>query len=341
MKTKMNLWGIGVCAAAIVLFLLACPASAQMKSDTVFTLDFTKPAELSKKANWGTESKNVTVSQGGLTLQTPENTSSDVWVQVTEPIAVGFSWRTVSSVNIEAEVAPPGRFVFQGNSIAYPEGSLYARYSADALHWSNWQYIQKKPLDPNKPQQKYSGTLSIPARQRQKYNELLAKYQKMDVPWVNDEEAAVEWIVKNDPKFFESSAPFIGYVQFLFEISLKGGQNIKTINFDIYYAAGGLNVGPKDPNGYKGRDVPWRYKAPSISKTENIKHADALQSAIDAYYLNCGVYPKNLDELLVCPAGFEDRWAGPYIKESQLYDSQGKRYIYMPGKLINEDSDTK
>jgi hypothetical protein len=345
MKTRTNSRKIRIGTAAVVLFLLAHPTWAVMMSMTEFTLDFTKPAELSKKATWGAEAKDVSLSEEGLNLKAQENTSADVWIQVTEPIAVGWSWRTVSSVHINAEVAPPGEFIINGSSTIYPGGSLYARYSADALHWSSWQYIKMDPpKDVNKPEQKYSGALAVPARQQQKYSQLLRQYSKLDVPWSSDEEAAVEWIVKNEPNFFENPAPFIGYIQFLFEISLKGGQNIKTIKFDIDYAAGGKHATPKDPNVYNERmksNSPWRYKTPSISQTKTNGRAAVIKSAIDAYYLNCGVYPKSLDDLLTCPTGLERSWAGPYIKESGLYDSQGRKYIYTPDGKVAEDSDTK
>jgi hypothetical protein len=310
MQNKMNLWKMRAGIAAIVLILFVCPSSAVIFTGTKFTLDFTKPAELNKKASWGTESKNVSFSEEGLTLKAQENASADVWIQVTEPIALGLSWRTVWSVNIEAEVA--------GQNTG---GTLYSRYSADALHWSDWQNIKiNQPQDPNNAQQQYSGTLAVPARQRQKYVELLMKYQKMDVPWKIDEEAAVEWIVKNDPNYFKNPSPFIGYLQFLFEISLKAGQYIKTINFDIQYSVGGLFTLPKGKKLESiNWDTPWRYKAPSVSQEKNAQIM-SIQAAIDAFYLNCGVYPKSLDDLLSCPAGLEGKWAGPYLKQSQLIE---------------------
>jgi hypothetical protein len=69
MKTKMNMRKIRAATAAVVLFVLAHPAWAVMMSMTEFTLDFTKPAEFSKKATWGAESKTVSMSQDGLSMQ--------------------------------------------------------------------------------------------------------------------------------------------------------------------------------------------------------------------------------------------------------------------------------
>ncbi len=275
MKTKMNLWGILAGAAAIVLFLLACPASAQMLSTSKFSLDLTKPQELNKKAKWGTPSPSIQLTKEGLVNQASENITSDFWIEITEPIAVGWSWRTVPFVNIVTELVT---------------GSLYARYSADALHWSNWQYIQMdRPKDLNQPESKYSGMLSVPKRQQQQYQDLLMKYQRLDVPWASDEEAAVEWIVKNDPNFFNNPAPFIGYVQFLFEGRLKGGQCIKTINFNIICSASGESTIPKDGDRNTQRirsEIPWRFKASSIIPEIGTVQfrIRPIQSAIDAYY---------------------------------------------------------
>lgn len=63
-----------------------------------------------------------------------------------------------------------------------------------------------------------------------------------------------------------------------------------------------------------------------------------IETQIDAFYLNCGQYPSTLDDLLICPSGFEDVWRGPYLKESQLYDPWENPYIYVPEGTINPGS---
>lgn len=241
-------------------------------SMTQYKLDLTDPNVLNKKAKLVFEFKNVSLTRDGLTLNASENASADIQIEVTEPIGVGLSWRPAQSVNIEAEINPPGEFIFKENSITYPSGSLYACYSADAMHWSNWQILKMDiPKDYNEPKQKYSGTLSVTQTQRQEYNKLLMQYQKMDVPWSSDEEAAIKWMVKNDPNFFDKPAPFIGYVRFLYEFDLKGGHTIKNIIFDINWAVSGLTSVPKDEKASKQRMnsmEPWRYKAPSSQKRQ-------------------------------------------------------------------------
>lgn len=63
-----------------------------------------------------------------------------------------------------------------------------------------------------------------------------------------------------------------------------------------------------------------------------------IESAIDAFYLNCGVFPSSLDELLYCPAGYEDVWTGPYLRAKQLLDPWDNPYIYVPEGTINPGS---
>ena len=53
-----------------------------------------------------------------------------------------------------------------------------------------------------------------------------------------------------------------------------------------------------------------------------------IESAIDTFLLNTNFYPASLDELVNDPgvAG----WAGPYLKESQLFDPWDNPYYYSP-----------
>jgi general secretion pathway protein G len=59
----------------------------------------------------------------------------------------------------------------------------------------------------------------------------------------------------------------------------------------------------------------------------------AIESAIDAYFLNCGDYPKAFDDLLTDPG--VSGWAGPYLKPSQLRDPWGYDYIYDPAGTVS------
>jgi general secretion pathway protein G len=53
-----------------------------------------------------------------------------------------------------------------------------------------------------------------------------------------------------------------------------------------------------------------------------------VESAIHVYKLNTGKLPAKLEDLVTCPAGLEDLWKGPYLKESQLFDPWGNLIIF-------------
>ena len=60
-----------------------------------------------------------------------------------------------------------------------------------------------------------------------------------------------------------------------------------------------------------------------------------IEGAIETFALHCGMYPEDLDSLLIPPAGLEDKWVGPYLKRSQLLDPWKNPYIYVPEGEIN------
>jgi hypothetical protein len=72
----------------------------------------------------------------------------------------------------------------------------------------------------------------------------------------------VKWILLQDPQFFSKSIPFVGYVQFLYEISLPAGQRITECHVEASFGVGGMHQPPKDKKLYDERDnIPWRFKA--------------------------------------------------------------------------------
>src|SRR5439155_24394570 len=103
----------------------------------------------------------------------------------------------------------------------------------------------------------------VPYREGARYHELrLAYARRDDVPWCSDEEALVKEILKREPTFFGKCTPFIGYVQFLYEAQLQGGQRMKALQFEVSWWLSGKHHPPKNEETTKGRDVPWRFKAP-------------------------------------------------------------------------------
>jgi hypothetical protein len=222
-------------------------ARAGILGFTPYSVDFTLAGE-AKKATWS-DATLVGVQTDGLGWGHGGNEGSrDFWLQTSEPIGIGTSWRPASAVHIKATI----------DQSALP-GMLYARYSADGRHWSSWQLIPAAVAKPG--QTAFAGEMRVPYRDQAAYNELRMEYnRRQDVAWSSDEEALAKELVARDPNFFAKEKPFIGYVQFLYESQLHSGQRIKKVSFELSWAVGGIHTPPKDQSAYKDRDGVWRLK---------------------------------------------------------------------------------
>jgi len=182
---------------------------------------------------------------------------------ITNSIAVGLAWRPTCSVSIAAKIAPvPQSFKLpNGETGVQMPGMLFARYSPDQKNWSTWQAV---PLDPTFLKEKkellFRVQLLVPDLERSEYGKLLEQYSTMNVPWGSDENAAVKWILVNDPDFFKRHIPFIGYIQFLYENSLSGTQRLQSFDAIIGFCVGGTSMAPKDGKTRQPLDEPWNFK---------------------------------------------------------------------------------
>lgn len=240
------------------------PAQGSILGNDQLSIDFTKQEDATTKAEWSRPDKLAITAQGlGWDAQAAEFIS-DGWIQ-TKPLAVGLSWRTASSVSMRVTIEPTPKPILlnSGQSSTPYVGQVYARFSPDSKHWSTWQAMNSThPIPKEATGRLFTGTLSVPERERHEYSDLMEAYSKLDVPWTDDEEAIVKWILARDAKFFERALPFIGYVEFLFEAPFYGGQRVTALKADVSYGISGLHRSAKDPNAARSRDIPWRFKAP-------------------------------------------------------------------------------
>ena len=66
-----------------------------------------------------------------------------------------------------------------------------------------------------------------------------------------------------------------------------------------------------------------------------------IESALGNFYLDCGRYPttdEGLEVLIEVPAELEEKWNGPYLKQSHLEDPWKNLYIYEEEGTINVGS---
>ncbi len=68
---------------------------------------------------------------------------------------------------------------------------------------------------------------------------------------------------------------------------------------------------------------------------------ETIETALANFYMDCGRYPddsEGLEVLLTAPAELEEKWKGPYLKQSQLLDPWGNPYIYVAQGEVNPGS---
>jgi hypothetical protein len=265
-QRKIGFWASTVMVVALAV-VSACQGEIILSKR--LDIDFTESKNAEEKASWSPSDK-LSITLQGLGWDGAGTSSRDGWIQ-TKPMAVGLSWRPAQGVSVRLVILPPPAEVVlnNGQKLATDAGDVYVRYSPDLKHWSSWQVLRRdepRSIDEKKtPGRYYAGNARVPYRDSEEYRKLLSGYSKLDVPWKSDEEAAVRWIIDRNPDFFSQHMPFVGYVEFLFETSLRGGQRIQSFKADVSCVIGGKHSPPKDQNAYKDRDSsPWRFKASGI-----------------------------------------------------------------------------
>jgi hypothetical protein len=260
MISAMRWVAVGAVVVVGVAAVVGTTADAGVAGMQQLKLDFTK-ADVAKQVSW-TKSANLKLGPKGLVHDAGAGEMVDLTLQTTEPFATGMSWRPAHSVSVGAAITPVASPIKLPNGQTHTPyaGRMFARYSPDAKHWSSWHVMSQAPEAGGG--YRYRGELAVTNQDAAAYGELVAKYATLDVPWRSDEDAAVRWIVASQPDFFAKHLPFVGYVQFLYEGSLYGGQRIERIDFDVAYGIGGAHYPPKNPKDRDKHTGPWRYRAP-------------------------------------------------------------------------------
>ncbi|MBN1151207.1 hypothetical protein JXA84_08330 [candidate division WOR-3 bacterium] len=249
-----------------VLFSLATAAISALSLNSSMIefksieIDFTDSTDVLEKAQWYPQG-TLNITEEGLGWDGESASSRDCRI-ITEPLALGLSWRPPSSISVKVTIQPePESFVLNSGDTSTPYyGDVYVRYSPDLLNWSSWQVLQVSERE--NPGRFFCGIVRVPNLERETYSALISEYGKFDVAWRCDEDAAVRWLLSIDEHFFERYIPFIGYVEFLFESSVFGGQRISSFEAEIIYSISGLHTLPKDMSSYEERNsTPWSFRA--------------------------------------------------------------------------------
>jgi len=63
-----------------------------------------------------------------------------------------------------------------------------------------------------------------------------------------------------------------------------------------------------------------------------------IEDVLGRFYIDCGRYPddsEGLEALIIAPPDLEEKWSGPYAKQSELLDLWENPYIYFAEGEIN------
>ena len=152
--------------------------------------------------------------------------------------------------------------------------SDHARYSADGKIWTTLQYLDvASEAADDGSMRVFQGTLRVPYREQASYNKRSIEYSsRSDVAWGSDEEALVKDILVHDPKFFERSTPFIGYVQFLYEAATRWRPTVeKPANRHELVC----QRHPSTADGRECMDGPWDCRLAFQGAVNGVRHARA------------------------------------------------------------------
>lgn len=88
--------------------------------------------------------------------------------------------------------------------------------------------------------------------------------------------------------------------------------------------------------------VPRAFRGLGKAKHDIAKGKMAIiEQAIAQFQYDCGRLPtgsEGLEALLTAPSDVEDKWAGPYLKPSEILDPWGRAYLYVEPGIVNVGS---
>ncbi len=228
-----------------------------------FSVDFTDAKAAHEKAEW-THAEALDITKAGLGYDDHQTAGHGSEI-LTCPLAIGRDWRPAIAAGVNVRISPAPLPTKDSSGRAYtPHGGImYVRYSPDRKHWSSWQRLEESDTQKDVNFLSFHGNVGVPLRDREQYGNLLNEYRRLDVPWGEDEAATVRWIVGRQPEFLANNLPFVGYLQFLYEVDFTSGQRLRSLEAVVSGGVSGLQrSSPKDPTAKSEREGPWSYVSP-------------------------------------------------------------------------------
>lgn len=260
--------------AVCISSLLTTAATAEIMGRQQQAIDFTAPAEAAKQSTWP-NSKQLGCTKDGFGWGGDKRTSIDGWIE-TKPLAIGTGWRPPQSaeVRIKIQTNYPAIVSTSHHSKIFYTPGIYVRYSADRVHWSDWQPTKLSEDPRESGSALYTASIGVARRTSHAYRTKLQQWSRRDdIVWASDEDEFCRWLVKKEPDFFAKQRPFVGYVQFLIEDSFKGSQRLTRFEADVSWGVSGMQTIAQSPVATKRQNSSgaWDFrgvKAPPSAKDE-------------------------------------------------------------------------
>ena len=248
--------------------MLTAEAGAEIIGNHQQVIDFTQPELAAKLATWS-DPEHLGCTTDGFGWDGDKRASRDGWIE-TAPLAIGTGWRpTVNAgIRIKVQTNYPAIVSTGPHSMVFYTPSIYVRYSADRVHWSDWQPTDLDE-DPRAPGTVlYTTRVGVARRTSQAYHAKLEEWSRRDdIAWGSDEDEFCRWLVKQDPDYFAKARPFVGYVQCLLETSFKGSQRLTRFEADVQWSVGGIHQFAKDPAAEKRQQSQngWNFRGMEVA----------------------------------------------------------------------------
>lgn len=267
----------------LALGIFATAAQAMMLSFAGDRLDFTRPAELATKATWGAEGdRPLDFTADGIGDESLHDRSyRSAWIQ-THPIPLGGNGHPYPSASLTVEIG--GHLDKHRRSCV---SRIFARHSPDLKHWTSWQPLRLRSEEEREALNKraaqmipptqsgkafiptvtidqpvtFVGSLDIPRSVQNRYRAHAARYKAAGLAHPRGHEDLVRWILAEDPDYFATEIPFVGYLQVLVEFDARSGSNrLRSLTIGAFSIVDEMTWLPADEQP----DAPkrWNFVAP-------------------------------------------------------------------------------
>ena len=258
------------------------------------TVDFTA-AKAVELARW-TQPGHVRLDERGLGWDGRANSSRDVVIETTKPLAIAHDWWGATNAGVRVIVD------WDGPEAGGIWGHAFVRHSPNARDWSAWIEVPRTDRAKKTPRHEHRLRLSTPGSVGSTWYAIYRRYLATE-PAHRDrtQSKAADWIASKRPGYLAKVKPFFGYMQFRYECNAVAGHRVRDITAQVTY----VTPGPAGPPRIPGEDTDrwrraWDHRAPGArdpaqAEADEATTRDVLRAALD-HARSRAARPEGVDE---------------------------------------------